>query len=100
MRVGPTVRALRNNLDLSCAALSRRADIHVNSLYKIEDDLTSPSVKMLDKVARAMHLKNWEVLRAAEDEKFFEIIAARSASDEVARDEMMAEIEREWLCLK
>ncbi len=62
MKVGRRVKALREQRGLSQTALARRARISKMQLYRVETDRSSPVLRTLERVARALGVKVRDLL--------------------------------------
>lgn len=62
MKTGERIKKLRNAHGLSLRALARAADISVGYLSKLEQDVSSPTVAMLEKLAEALKVDVSELL--------------------------------------
>jgi transcriptional regulator with XRE-family HTH domain len=56
MKIGELIKRRRNSLKLTREALAIKAKVSEKSLYNYEEDLQSPSVLSLLKIAKAMQL--------------------------------------------
>ncbi len=65
--IGRTVRTLRLRRGLTVSRLSEAADLSVGMLSKIENGITSPSLKSLQSVARALNVSVGTLFRGFED---------------------------------
>ena len=69
--VGQTVRAMRNRRGQSLAVMATAVDVSIGVWTKLEAGETAMTVAQLRKIARALGVEPWEVLRRA-DERFAE----------------------------
>lgn len=62
MGTGERIKKLRDEQGLSLRALARMADVSVGYLSKLEQDVSSPTVAMLEKIAEALNVDTSELL--------------------------------------
>ncbi|OYX53943.1 hypothetical protein B7Y92_00770 [Candidatus Saccharibacteria bacterium 32-50-13] len=60
--IGNRLRAVRINLNLTQAEVAMRADTNTNYYAKLERGEAMPSLKMLEKVIKALGVKSSDVL--------------------------------------
>ena len=65
-RLGAVIRSLRQSTGLSQEALAERAGLHRTYISLLERGLKSPSVRVLDALARVLGVMPHELLEAAE----------------------------------
>ena len=66
MNIGQAVVTLRKERDLSQEQLAYEADISRHYMYRIENNLASPTVKTLEKLSAALSSRPSEILLTAE----------------------------------
>jgi len=62
-RLGRRVRALRKRRGLTQEGLAVRSGVSAKFLGEIERGIANPSLDVLDRLARALNLPTWELLR-------------------------------------
>lgn len=67
MNVGQAIITLRKSKNLSQEQLAFDAGISRHFMYRLENNLASPTVKTLEKLAIAMSIKPAEILIHAQD---------------------------------
>lgn len=66
MRFGDAVRHLRELAGESLDALAREAEIEREKLTRIEREEAAPDLDEIERIARALELQTWELVRFAE----------------------------------
>lgn len=66
MDVGKAIVKLRKKQGLSQEKLATEAEISRHYMYKLENNLSSPTVHCLQKIADVLRLKVWQIIKAAE----------------------------------
>jgi XRE family transcriptional regulator, regulator of sulfur utilization len=65
--VGPRVKALRENMDLSLRDLSERSGVSAPMLSQVERGETSPTLQVAERIAHGLELRLSQLLRLDED---------------------------------
>ena len=66
MNVGQSIISLRKSKNLSQEQLAFDSGISRHFMYRLENNLASPTVKTLEKLAEAMHIQPSEILVLAQ----------------------------------
>jgi len=66
MGIGARIRRFRDTQGLSLRALAREAGVSVGYLSKLEQNVSSPTVEMLEKIADALKVGVSELLESSE----------------------------------
>jgi transcriptional regulator with XRE-family HTH domain len=61
--IGHRIREIRENLGMQAAVLARRVEVAPNTIYRIEAGDRTPSVALLEKIARELRTEPAELLR-------------------------------------
>jgi len=69
MKVGKAIKELRNEKGISQNKLSNMATLNRGYLYKLENDLISPSIDMLEKIACIIEVNVSDIILRAEKNK-------------------------------
>jgi len=93
MKLGDSIKLYRKKFKFSREALSVKAKISEKSLYNYEENLRSPSVEQLDRIAKAFNISSSELL----DSSF---TIKRKMNEEDIVDEILALQYRADLCSK
>lgn len=67
MNIGKAVISLRKEKGLSQENLAFEAEISRHYMYKLENNLASPTVSMLEKLSKVLGLKPSEILEIAQE---------------------------------
>ena len=67
MNVGQAIISLRKEKNLSQEQLAFDAGISRHFMYRLENNLASPTVKTLEKLAQAMNIQPSQILVSAQD---------------------------------
>jgi transcriptional regulator with XRE-family HTH domain len=67
--LGETIRRHRVVLKLSQEQLAERAGLHRTHISYLERGLRSPTVAVLARIAEALGVRTWQLLREAEEER-------------------------------
>jgi transcriptional regulator with XRE-family HTH domain len=63
MNVGQRIREVREDLGMQATVLARRAGVAPNTIYRIETGERTPSMALLEKIARELRTEPAELLR-------------------------------------
>src|SRR5215211_6223826 len=63
MNIGQRIREVREDLGMQAAVLARRVEVAPNTIYRIEAGDRTPSVGLLEKIARELRTEPAELLR-------------------------------------
>lgn len=66
MNIGKAIVDLRHKHGLSQERLAYEAEISRHYMYKLEKNKASPTVSMLEKIARVLNVAPWQILKKAE----------------------------------
>lgn len=67
MDIGKTIKRRREKADVTRAALAPRAGMARQQLVRIESDLSSPTLRTLERVAAALGCTVWQLVKEAEN---------------------------------
>ena len=67
IRLAETVRELRKAAGYSQEAFAARIKVHRTFMSSIERGLTNVSLETLERIARGLDMRVWELIRVAED---------------------------------
>jgi transcriptional regulator with XRE-family HTH domain len=63
MNIGQRIREIREDLGMQAAVLARRVEVAPNTIYRIEAGYRTPSVALLEKIARELRTEPAELMR-------------------------------------
>ena len=63
MNIGQRIREIREDLGMQAAVLARRVEVAPNTIYRIEAGDRTPSVALLEKIARELRTEPAELMR-------------------------------------
>src|SRR5215208_7888263 len=63
MNIGQRIREVREDLGMQAAVLARRVEVAPNTIYRIEAGDRTPSVALLEKIARELRTEPAELMR-------------------------------------
>jgi transcriptional regulator with XRE-family HTH domain len=63
MNIGRRIQEIREDLGMPATVLARRAGVAPNTIYRIETGERTPSVALLERIARELRTEPWELLR-------------------------------------
>jgi len=98
MNVGQRIREVREDLGMQATVLARRAGVAPNTIYRIETGERTPSMALLEKIARELRTEPAELLRepvpladAPEAGLTGQAEAAKSPASDTPEEEQAAE---------
>ncbi len=60
-KVGEKLKKARKKAGLTQKAVAAKAGIHYNHYYRIENNLSEPTVEIVEKIAKALNIKSAEI---------------------------------------
>jgi len=66
MKIGKTIRKFRQDRDISQEGLAFDCEISRAHMYKIESGKSSPTIRILEKIAKRLGVHVYEIIRHAE----------------------------------
>ena len=67
MNIGKAIVALRKEKNYSQENLAYDSEISRHYMYKLENNLASPTISMLEKICKTLHIELSELIHRAED---------------------------------
>lgn len=66
MKIGKELHTIRVKKNITKIELCKRTGFNKGYVYRLENDLISPTITTLEKVARALEVPLWEIVKSAE----------------------------------
>jgi transcriptional regulator with XRE-family HTH domain len=60
-KVGDTLKEARKTAGLTQKEVAKRAGIHYNHYYRIENNLAEPTVEVVEKIAKVLNVKSSDI---------------------------------------
>lgn len=67
MNIGATIKRRREKADLTRAQLAPLAGMARQQLVRLESDASSPTLRTLERVAKALKTSAWQLVKEAEN---------------------------------
>jgi transcriptional regulator with XRE-family HTH domain len=69
MDIGKAIKKFRDDKEISQNKLSKLAELNRGYVYKLENNKINPSLSTLEKIAKALDIKVYELIKCAETEE-------------------------------
>jgi len=67
MKIGKSIKEIRKEKEISQNKLSQLAKLNRGYVYKLENDQISPTIDMLERLAKALQIKVSDIINKAEE---------------------------------
>lgn len=95
MNIGQRIKEVREDLGMQSSVLARRVGVAANTIYRIEAGDRTPSVALLEKIARELRTEPAELLRELGEPVGVGKAEASKTGPETVTGSMHAEVDEE-----